>query len=217
MLLSNVAYSGKSLDSNFELYPFPLTIPIYQHGRIWSHGFRLPPYKKTGSLDFIKGDVVFNSLYKSCLLTIWNLWKYIVCTISFERLEASPWTFKATFHLTISVREKHAMGKIQRNNYHHGSCRPSLTGKTSSVSLIFTHGTHRNVKNRWVRSSPNSPSAIIAFSLLNSILMARFLRQSFAQTCLKETDNGKLHQFNYWNESTLHTWAGKRAMRRRGS
>ena len=27
--------------------------------------------------------------------------------------------------------------------------------------------------------------------------MARFLRQSFAQTCLKETDNGKLHQFNY--------------------
>ena len=35
------------------------------------------------------------------------------------------------------------------------------------------------------------------FSLLNSILMARFLKQSFAQTCLKETDNGKLHQFNY--------------------
>ena len=42
-----------------------------------------------------------------------------------------------------------------------------------------------------------SPSAIIAFSLLNSILLARFLKQSFAQTCLKETDNGKLHQFNY--------------------
>ena len=57
-------------------------------------------------------------------------------------------SLKATFHLTISVREKRAMGKIQRNNYHHGSCRPSLTGKTSSVSLIFTHGTHRNVKNR---------------------------------------------------------------------
>ena len=62
-----------------------------------------------------------------------------------------------------------------------------------------------------------SPSAIIAFSLLNSILMARFLKHSFAQTCLKQTDNGKLHQFNYWNESTLHTWAGERAMRRRGS
>ena len=46
--------------------------------------------------------------------------------------------------------------------------------------------------------------------------MARFLKQSFAQICLKETDNGKLHQFNYWNESTLPTWEGKRAMRRRG-
>ena len=55
---------------------------------------------------------------------------------------------KATFHLTISMRDQHAMGKIQRNNYRHGSCGPSLTGKTSSVSLIFTHGTHRNVKNR---------------------------------------------------------------------
>ena len=42
-----------------------------------------------------------------------------------------------------------------------------------------------------------SPSAIIILSLLNSILMARFLKQSFAQTCLKETDNGKLQQFNY--------------------
>ena len=42
-----------------------------------------------------------------------------------------------------------------------------------------------------------SPSAIIALSLLNSILMARFLKQSFAQTCIKETDNGKLQQFNY--------------------
>ena len=42
-----------------------------------------------------------------------------------------------------------------------------------------------------------SPSAIIGLSLLDSILMARFLKQSFAQTCLKETDNGKLQQFNY--------------------
>ena len=31
-----------------------------------------------------------------------------------------------------------------------------------------------------------SPSAIIGLSLLNSILMARFLKQSFAQTCLKD-------------------------------
>ena len=42
-----------------------------------------------------------------------------------------------------------------------------------------------------------SPSAIISLSLLNSILVARFLKQSFAQTCLKETGNGKLQQFNY--------------------
>ena len=30
-----------------------------------------------------------------------------------------------------------------------------------------------------------------------SALMARFLKQSFAQTCLEETDNGKLQQFDY--------------------
>ena len=42
-----------------------------------------------------------------------------------------------------------------------------------------------------------SPNAIIGLSLLNSILMARFLKQSFAQTCLKETDNDKLQLFNY--------------------
>ena len=36
-----------------------------------------------------------------------------------------------------------------------------------------------------------------SLSLLNSILMARFLKQSFVQTCLRETDNGKLQQFNY--------------------
>ena len=29
------------------------------------------------------------------------------------------------------------------------------------------------------------------------MLMASFLKQSFAQTCLKEVDNGKLQQFNY--------------------
>ena len=55
---------------------------------------------------------------------------------------------KASFHLTISMRDQCATGKNQRNDYRHGSYRPSLTGKTSSVSLIFTHETHRNVKNR---------------------------------------------------------------------
>ena len=55
---------------------------------------------------------------------------------------------KAIFHLTISMHVECATGKIQRNNYHHGSCGPSLTGKTMSVFLIFKQGTHRNVKNR---------------------------------------------------------------------
>ena len=55
---------------------------------------------------------------------------------------------KATFHLTISMCGQRATGKIQRDNYHHGSCGPSLTGKTMSVFLIFTQGTHQNVKNR---------------------------------------------------------------------
>ena len=54
---------------------------------------------------------------------------------------------KATFHLMISMRRQCATGKIQWNNYHHGSCRTPLTSKMSSVSLIFTQGTHRNVKN----------------------------------------------------------------------
>ena len=44
------------------------------------------------------------------------------------------------------MRGQRATDKIQRNNYHQESCGPSLTGKTSSVSLIVTHGTHRNVK-----------------------------------------------------------------------
>ena len=37
---------------------------------------------------------------------------------------------------------------IQRNNYHNGNYGSSLTGKTSSVSLIFTQKTHGNVKTR---------------------------------------------------------------------
>ena len=53
-----------------------------------------------------------------------------------------------TFHLMISMPAQRATVKIQRNNYHHGSCGPSLKGKTSSVSLISTHGMDQNVKNR---------------------------------------------------------------------
>ena len=56
-------------------------------------------------------------------------------------------SFKATFHLMISMHEQHAMGKMQRNNYHCGSSGPSLKGKTMSVFLIFMQGMHRNIKN----------------------------------------------------------------------
>ena len=50
----------------------------------------------------------------------------------------------ASSHLTISMLGQRARGKIQRNNYYHESCGPSLTSKMSSVYLIFTHGTHQN-------------------------------------------------------------------------
>ena len=44
--------------------------------------------------------------------------------------------------------------------------------------------------------------------------MARFLKQSLAQTCLKETDNGKLQQFNYFrslitNRGTVERGIGR--------
>ena len=59
---------------------------------------------------------------------------------------------RVTSHLTIFMHGLLAKSKIQRNNYHHGNGGPSLTGKTPSVSLIFTHGTRRTVRYRWVRS-----------------------------------------------------------------
>ena len=44
--------------------------------------------------------------------------------------------------------------------------------------------------------------------------MGRFLKQSFAQTCLKQTDNGKLQQFNYsrsliMNQGTVERGIGR--------
>ena len=75
--------------------------------------------------------------------------------VSYRHCVNACQSVRAIFHLTISMLGQRATGKIQRNNYHHGSCGLSLTGKTSSVSLIFTHRTHRNVKNRCVKSSFN--------------------------------------------------------------
>ena len=46
---------------------------------------------------------------------------------------------KATFHLTISMRGQRATGKIQRNNYHHGSWGPSLKPGLHIVVTIAEH------------------------------------------------------------------------------
>ena len=102
---------------------------------------------------------------------------------------------RATFHWTISMRGQRATGKIQRNNYHHGSWGPSLTGKTSSVSLIFTHRMHRNVKNRWVKSSLYrgcrskqgnlSFSHIVAHLPTNSVMAVMAVLYSFETVLVK--------------------------------
>ena len=70
--------------------------------------------------------------------------------ILFRAENSAQWkiALKATSHLTIFMHGLRAKSKIQRNNYHYGNGGPSLTGKTSSVSLIFTHETHRNDKYR---------------------------------------------------------------------
>ena len=91
-------------------------------------------------------DVVFFSLRLN--LCVCKVGHFSIFSVIIEAAIRTMFCVKATFHLTISMRGQRATGKIQRNNYHHGICGPSLTGKTMSVLLIFTQGTHRNVKNR---------------------------------------------------------------------
>ena len=67
------------------------------------------------------------------------------------------------------MRTLRATGKIQWNNYHHENCGPSLTGKILSVSLIFTHQTHRNVKNLKVRSALRLQSSALVHSDVLSV------------------------------------------------
>ena len=71
---------------------------------------------------------------------------------------------------------------------------PIHAGISKALSKKSVQSALSNLK---CRLNVYRPIAFIGLSLLNSILMARFLKQSFAQTCLKETDNGKLQQFNY--------------------
>ena len=103
---------------------------------------------------------------------------------------------KTTFHLTISMRGQRATGKSQRNNYHHGSCRPSLTGKTMSVFLMFTKGMHWNVKNRWVRSSLNLWSFVLQWNSLESNFSADDLMGTLITPWHRDHD---IH----WNRSQL--------------
>ena len=77
--------------------------------------------------------------------------------------------FKATFYLTISMRGQRATGKLQRNNYNHGSCGPSVTGKTSSV--IFTHRTNEHeyhTKTGFFHKCFVEPLYISAFTFLSN-------------------------------------------------
>ena len=78
------------------------------------------------------------------------------------------------------MRGQRATGKIQRNNYHHDSCEPFLTDKTSSVSLIFTQVTHRNVKNRWVRSSLKFSFVVTFFWIIKNVY-ARAISKKFSK------------------------------------
>ena len=83
---------------------------------------------------------IVNAVFQ-VLVQLWLIFLFGQVLFPFELLGA-------TSHLTISMGGQRATCKIQRNNYHHRNCGPSFTGKTSSVYLIFTHGTYRNVKTR---------------------------------------------------------------------
>ena len=78
------------------------------------------------------------------------------------------WSIKATFHLTISMRGQCATSKILRNNYHHGSCGPSLTDRTMSVFVIFRQGTHRNVTIIFMQLT----TQLINYHVLTCIIIA---------------------------------------------
>ena len=60
---------------------------------------------------------------------------------------------KTTFHFKISIHGQHAMGEIQRNNYSHENCEPSLQGKVSSRLLLkaTSHSTLFDIPMRPLR------------------------------------------------------------------
>ena len=97
-------------------------------------------------------------------------------------LDIKPHCFKVTTRLTFRIRHVF-MAILTHAKFHFN--RLMVKSVQSALSDLKRH------------PEGFSPSAIIGLSLLNSILMARFLKQSFAQNRLKETVNGKLQQFNY--------------------
>ena len=135
-------------------------------GRWESAGVRYLDYWQCSSITEVKRPWTWrtNLPVITTILSIWHVNLYLPaqfankCLPLSREIFESAWStrlcrIKATFHLTICMGGQSATGKIQWNNYRHESCGPSLTDKTSSVSLMFTQGTHRNVKNRWVRSA----------------------------------------------------------------
>ena len=73
---------------------------------------------------------------------------------------------KPTFHLTISMREKRAKGRIQRNDYHDESCGPSLTSKVLFIWRQSSPGTRAGPLCRDLTFTKNSIALLIMFYLL---------------------------------------------------
>ena len=80
------------------------------------------------------------SSHSSKILTLITLKKYLqtgeallhCLTPSSNMYLRATSHLKSTSHLAISMHGQRATGKIQRNNYHHGSCRPACYNWASS-------------------------------------------------------------------------------------
>ena len=124
--------------------------------------------------------------------------------------------------MTVSYKCSHYTGSIFRICIRSGleiyqiqreRCSQKLnrTGPDRSVSLAFVPKAIVKVctisfeRPKAALLIIYNPSAIIGLSLLNSILKAHFLKQSFTKTCVKGTGNGKLQQFNY-SRSLITNW-----------
>ena len=104
------------------------------------------------------------------------------------------------------MRGQRATGKLARNNYHHGSCGPSLLGKTSSEMIRCTFGDTnvffyfpkfgRNRDNRWMHFSCICHTVFRMFSCLHINWQPFYLRQLL-----------KFHPFDWLMEYIFKPWA----------